>query len=552
VRASRSLVACTAALLAVTGRAFGQEAASTVPVGASVDSTVARGSADSTVAGGLADVRAARRTDEADSTDRRALAASPLLPPDHWAVAAAWRAEAMGLVPLFMPAQRAVPRLLVARALEQAAGNAAGRDPRTRAMAEGWLARFREEFPEADPSRESTSPVKLLGGSAGGGYVRWTGRVKPGAGLYGGRTTVTPLDGVTEGEGRGVLAASAGRSLAVLAEPYARGGGAGLGRWDVRATLRAFALSVGREHLGWGPERGGAVVLNDAVLPRVELSTAEPVLPWRPLRFLGPVTLHAFATRLEEPEQPGRPYFWGMRATLRPHPRFTIGLNRAAMFGGDSIQTPTTAGNIARMLIGRLSKDFENQEVSADFRFRAPTEAVLPLLLYMEWGAEDEAGGWWHSPGRVVGAYAPSLPFAPQVGLGLEHTDFGVPPKQNPPWYLHLRFPGGWEYGDAPLGHPLGGEGREWMGYATADLLRARLRLEAHGFHRYRSAIGFRTRPDRSGNLYAPERAGVSRGGSVDASFRAARRAELRLSGYREAGSGWREQRLRLGAALLF
>ncbi|MDB4949817.1 MAG: hypothetical protein JWM27_2466, partial [Gemmatimonadetes bacterium] len=52
-----------------------------------------------------------------DSTRRRALPASPLLPPEHWAVAAAARAEGMGLVRLYLPSQRAVPRLLVARAL---------------------------------------------------------------------------------------------------------------------------------------------------------------------------------------------------------------------------------------------------------------------------------------------------------------------------------------------------------------------------------------------------------------------------------------------------
>jgi hypothetical protein len=545
VRAAVAAIASMAMLLAARGPSSAQETGGGRQGSVSVDSTAVRASV-----GAPSDESARRASTE--SADDRALPASPLLPPDHWAVAAAWRAEAMGLVPLFLPAQRAVPRLLVARALEQAAGNAAGRGARIRAMAEGWLRRFREEFPESDPSRPSSTPVRVLGGSVGGGYVRWTGRVKPGAGLYTGRTTVRPLPDVTDGEGRGVLALSAGRSLAVLAEPYARGGGAGLARWDVRATLGAFALSVGREHVGWGPERGGAVVLNDAALPRVELSTAEPVLPWGPLRFLGPTTVQVFATRLEEPQQPGRPYFWGMRASFRPHPRFTVGLNRAAMFGGDSISTPTTVGNVARMLIGKLSRDFENQEVSADFRFRAPTESVLPLVLYLEWGAEDEAGGWWHSPGRVAGAYAPSLPFLPEVGVGMEHTDFGVPPAQNPPWYLHLRFPGGWEYGAAPLGHPLGGEGREWLGYATAELLDARLRIEARGFHRYRSAVGFEHRPDRSGNLYAPERAGVSRGGSVEAALRASPRAELRLSAYRDAGDGWREQRLRVGAALLF
>ncbi|HEX8243092.1 MAG TPA: hypothetical protein VF541_06345, partial [Longimicrobium sp.] len=75
----------------------------------------------------------------------RAFAASPTLPFEHWAVQAARRAEAMGLT-RFFPAQRAVPRAQVADALADAAAN--GFDPAVRRLAEGWQARFREEFPE--------------------------------------------------------------------------------------------------------------------------------------------------------------------------------------------------------------------------------------------------------------------------------------------------------------------------------------------------------------------------------------------------------------------
>ncbi|MDB4949851.1 MAG: hypothetical protein JWM27_2500, partial [Gemmatimonadetes bacterium] len=436
--------------------------------------------------------------------------------------------------------------------LREAAAAAARRDPRVAAMAAGWLRRFEEEFPEADPARSSESPVRLLGGNVGAGYRGWTGRVYPGSGLFGSRVTVRPRPDVSQAEASGVLAASLGRHLAVLAEPIVGDGSPRLGRWDARATLGPLAVSAGREHLGWGPAHGGAIVLDDALLTRVEVATAEPVLPWRPLRFLGPVGFQTFATRLDGAPQRGGPYLWGMRATAQPHPRFTVGLNRASIFGGDSVSTPTTAGNIARMLVGKLSEDFENQVVSADFRFRPPTEGVLPLVLYLEWGAEDESGGWWRSPGRVAGAYVPSLPFRPEMGVGLEHTDFGLARRKNPPWYLHPAQPGGWVYPDRPLGHPLGGEGWEWLGYATADVMDARLRVEGRAWLRERSAEGFYTTPQRSGNLYAPERAGRSHGGSLDAAWRAGRRAELRASAYGDAGSGWTERRLRVGAALLF
>jgi hypothetical protein len=479
------------------------------------------------------------------------LPASPLLPPGHWAVAAAWRAENLGLVRGFVPAQRAMPRLLVARALEQAAAAAQGRDPALAALTAGWLRRFREEFPEADPA--ATSRRVLLGGSLAGGYERWTGRVQPGSGLWSIRKTVTPLPDVARLSATGEVAAAAGSHLAFLAEPGIEDTrGVRLDRWDARATLGAFALSAGREHVGWGPGRGGAIVLDDVVLPRAEVSTVEPLRGPGILRYLGPVSLETFAARLHDPPQWGRPYLWGMRVGLQPHPRFTIGLNRASIFGGDSISTPTTAGNIARMLVGQLSKDFENQVVSADFRFRPPTEGVLPLELYLEWGSEDESGGWWKVPARIVGVGVPGLPFAPQVAAGVEYAGFGHPCCGNPPWYLHLSQRGGWVYPDRPLGHPLGGEGWEVGGWASADVLDARLRLNGRGFVRHRSDFSYANDPLRAGNLYAPERAGRSLGGTLDAAFRAAPHADLTLSAFRDAGSGWTEKRLRLGAALLF
>src|SRR5206468_3168191 len=75
----------------------------------------------------------------------RTFRASPLLPFEHWAVRAARRAEAMGLT-RFFPAQRAVPRSQVARALADAARNA--ESPALRRLTAGWAARFVEEFPE--------------------------------------------------------------------------------------------------------------------------------------------------------------------------------------------------------------------------------------------------------------------------------------------------------------------------------------------------------------------------------------------------------------------
>jgi hypothetical protein len=313
------------------------------------------------------------------------------------------------------------------------------------------------------------------------------------------------------------------------------------------------ALSVGAEPVGYGPAAGGGIVLSGAAaLPRVEVQTTRPVTLPGILRVLGPASFHSFLTRLDERRHPGDPYLWGMRAALRPHPRLTVGVNRASIFGGDSVATPVDFESVGKMLLGILSPGFENQVVAADFRYRLPTEAVLPVTLYLEWGADDAAGAWWDVPGRVFGAYVPAVPGLEALAVGAEYTSFATLCCGNPGWYMHSALPGGWAAEGAPLGHPLGGEGREFLLYSHADLADARLRLDARAFRRDRGREGYDMYP-HAGNLYAPERAGTSTGVQAGGSWRLTRGTELRLSALREVGrGGWRSHELDLNASLIF
>src|SRR5919198_2263953 len=111
--------------------------------------------------------------------------ASPLLPSDHWAVKAAERLHELGLVPDWMPAQRAAPILAVARALELAAANAERDAPAHAAIARAWVARFHDEWPgvplsaaDADGREGSTSGAPaLLGASLSLGFEGGSARV---------------------------------------------------------------------------------------------------------------------------------------------------------------------------------------------------------------------------------------------------------------------------------------------------------------------------------------------------------------------------------------
>ena len=471
--------------------------------------------------------------------------AAPSLPHDHWAVRAARRAEALGLAPGFFPAQGAVPLDAVGRALHGAAARAVTERPGLAATADAWSRRFREEF------RRFEGVGARWSGAAGGGGSAETGRLVPGSRIFAERTSPRALPDREEGAAHGLLAGAAGPVFA-RAEVHAGSSGAGVPRWEAGARWGHVSLSAGDEAIAYGPARAGGIVLSGAApLTRVQLETARPLQFVGILRVLGRATFHTAVSRMDEERHPGEPWFFSARVGVQPHPRFTVGVSRAAIFGGDSVDVPTTPRNVSRMLVGMLTGVFENQVVAMDFRWRLPTERALPVTAYLEWGAEDAAGAWRDVPARTVGAWIPALPALPQLALGAEYTRFALFCCGNPPWYSHAGQVGGWVHEQRPLGHPLGGEGWEALGYAQGELLDARLRIEGRAFLRERGDRGLAT-PQRAANLYAPDRAGRSVGASLDASYRFGSRLEGRAQLFRDAGRGWREQRATAGVAYIF
>jgi hypothetical protein len=489
---------------------------------------------------------------EAEAAAVPRITASPPLAPDHWAARAAARAEALGLAPGYLPPQRAATRTAVAAALYEAATAAAG-DPALGPLADGWLRRFLEEFPEYGPRAGGEAPrLRAVGGRLGGWAEDVTGRLEPAAGAYHLRVDPRPIDDLSGLAAGGAGGLSAGGRLSGYAELRIGDGGGEVPVWEVAAALGAVELALGRLPVGYGPARGGGIVVGaNAPLVAVHLQTPRPVRFGGVLRHLGPVTAHTSATRLTEARHPGDPFFWTAHLGFQPHPRLTVGINRAAVFGGDSIDIPVNLRNLAGMFVGELNAEFENQVVSLDFRYRLPTDGVIPLVAYLEWGAEDGAGAWWSVPGIVAGMRVPAVPGMPELELGVEHTWFRMFCCGNPPWYIHAGQLGGWGAGGAPLGHPLGGEGRETLGYLGADLAGARARVELRGFLRHRGDVGFH-RPEAAGNLFTPDRTGRSAGGALSGRLRVGGAAELAVDAFHDGGDGWRERHLRAGVSLLF
>jgi hypothetical protein len=282
---------------------------------------------------------------------------------------------------------------------------------------------------------------------------------------------------------------------------------------------------------------------------RGELQTLRPLrLPWL-LRALGPTTVDVFAAPVHDPRRhPTNPGLLGMRVSVQPHPRVTLGATRGSLFGGDSART--TPLRFVRMLAGVVHSQYENQVISLDARWRLPTERMLPATAYLEWGADDAAGAMDEEPARVMGVFVPALPGLPTAGAGLEYTYFKHSCCGHGPWYFNATLQGHWALHDRPLGHPLGGEGAEYALYLQADLLDARLRLEGRVFRADRSLRSLEV--FGGANLFAPTRAGRSLGTELDAAWRLGSRFDARAQLTLEDGAGWREQHLETRIAWLY
>lgn len=481
-------------------------------------------------------------------------AASPLLAPEHWSVRAAERAEALGLAPEYLPAQRAVPRAAVAAALEAARSTALvdGARPEVVALADGWYLRFVEEFPEYAPRAEggataidmAISPRSgLLGSHLELGLASRAGAAGPGLHEFTpDRTGAEALSNRTQALAAGELAFGIGGWAAASLSPVIGADATAIDRAELVLRWGRLRASVGRAEVGWATGRGGGVLFSGTVpLDRVELATATPVRLPSLLRLLGPFAIQAFAGPLPGDRHPGSPWLLGSTASARPHPRFTLSGHRAIMLGGDGVEEKMGLDEVLPALIGKNIPG-ANQIASTSFRVRLPTEALLPISVYCEWGAEDSAGAPFDAPGLVCGGTSPALPGVPALALGLEHAQFGVRPVNGPPWYRHHKFPGNWAMDEAPLGHPLGGEGRQWLVYSDLTLLEGRLSVDGSAFRRVRTGE----------NLYIPGREGVSLGGRVAARWRVSSRAEARVAAAREDGEGWAETRAWLGGRVLF
>jgi hypothetical protein len=158
------------------------------------------------------------------------------------------------------------------------------------------------------------------------------------------------------------------------------------------------------------------------------------------------------------------------------------------------------------------------------------------MELYGEWGIHDaDPGVFFDVPAFTVGVRLPRAARLAQgeLGVGVEHTQISGSCCGNPPWYHHFELADGWTADGALLGHPLGGQGREWRASVTGTSSDAAVLFEAAGALRTRGAE----------NVFAPNRRGRALLLDLAADVQVAERFGVELRLLTERGSGWNELR---------
>lgn len=469
--------------------------------------------------------------------------ASPFLPAGHWSVRALRKLDGLGLLPPGYDPGLRTPTRREAGWLFRWAARVAARDaPPYAHLVAGYLARFTEEF--APTMRALDGVVWGVGGSLSAGYDGRVGDLKPGTGDQPDTWLApTPLPDVSTMSGAGSLALTATPYVALAASGGRREGSENLDEAYAVVGWRSLGLWLGRRAPGYGTPPGGAVVLNGAVpFTGVGLFLADPVRLPGFLRGFGRIQVETFVSELDRHSGVPKPWFWAMRAAWLPHPRLSIGLNRAAIFNSANGGPPTLKNLAEVILIDHPSggSAFENQVASFDLRYRPPLG--LPLTLYVEWGFEDTAGAWLNEPGIVAGAELAALPGLPAVTLGIERASFAHSCCNNPIWYRHMLYTDGWTENGQILGYPLGGNGSEWQLRTHTDLLGARVQIGANVYARWRGAQ----------NLFEPQWQGRSTGVALSVAYRPGPALELFADGEREVGQGgWTFSDVRLGARMM-
>ena len=268
-------------------------------------------------------------------------------------------------------------------------------------------------------------------------------------------------------------------------------------------------LEAGRDANWFGPGfRGATTLTNNAKnFDLIKLSSPEPLDVGWVKRYLGDFKYAFILSRFDATGSGAdyrRPYFIGLKLSLKPKPWFEIGGNLVRQEGG-----PGFSGKVSLkdQIFGGGDNDHINSIAGVDLRFRIPW--LRNTEVFGEYAGEDSASFWPIVESYVAGFFIPRLTADGRNDLRFEYYWGSVMA------YGDWQFPAGYVYHGMTPGHSQGGAAQDFfLRYSHWFSPRNNLALEY--FHTERGNVGRLTvnsdgRFDPSGVLQAVERKNAAR-----------------------------------------
>lgn len=243
---------------------------------------------------------------------------------------------------------------------------------------------------------------------------------------------------------------------------------------QIAVALGNFTLAASTLDRWWGPGWDGSLILSNNARPipavTLERNFTQPFKsPW--LGWLGPWDLSLLWGFLEQERAVPNTQFLGFRFNFRPLQSLEIGISRTAQWCGDD--RPCDLDTFWKLLVGQDNRGGDgvttenepgNQTAALDFRW-SMTPLKLPLAVYGQFMAEDEAGGF---PSRYIGQLGVEnygsigrrwsyRVFAEAVETTCE---FYSTPKRFNCAYNHFIYESGYRYRGRVIGHSVDNDAR--------------------------------------------------------------------------------------------
>ncbi len=220
-------------------------------------------------------------------------------------------------------------------------------------------------------------------------------------------------------------------------------------------------LALGRNSMWWGPGFHGSLLMTDNAFPldMVRLNNKTPFrLPWI-FRRLGRFNGIFFVSRLEEKRAVPNVSVAGWRLDYTPWGFLKFGAGHILMFGGKGVKRLGFANFISSASLvfspAGGETETENHIISGDIQlFLRRIDRFLPIAtgakLYIEGGAEDEAGNIPKILAGIIGAFFTDIFKVPGLDGKIEYARF------ESGWYQHFRYTSGYTHRGNIIGHHVG------------------------------------------------------------------------------------------------